>query len=108
MAERTFAERRQHRRYPLATSIRFHHGPSQGDYPGRCVDVSAGGMLMYVPPNVPVRVGQPIRLPGGSFTCPGLPGFTNIHVDATVVRVDRGKFVATGQLAVGVRFSLAT
>ena len=45
------ADRRAHTRYPLATSVEFHHGPSQRNFPARCVDISTAAALkqMIVP-----------------------------------------------------------
>ena len=104
MAEQMFVERRQHQRHPLATGIQFHHGPSQQDCLGRCVDISAGGMKMHVPPNVPVRVGQPIRLSMGSVNRPEFSDLGEKPIDATIVRVGRSDLLAHGHLAVGVKF----
>ena len=104
MGENTLSERRQYQRHPLATSLQFYHGPTQRDVFGRCVDVSAGGMLMFVPPNVPVRVGQPIRLSVGSVNRPEFAGMSERPVDATIVRVERGRLVGGGQVGIGVRF----
>lgn len=55
-------ERRCHRRLPLSASVEFRHGPTRRDYPARSVDLSAGGMLMYVPATVPIRVGHDVHL----------------------------------------------
>jgi len=107
MTEQTSTERRRHRRHPLPTSIQFYHGPSQRDYPGRCVNVSSGGMLMYVPPNVPIQVGHPIRLSTASMHRPEFAGLCGESVDATVTRVDRGKYLS-GQLGVAVRFAVSS
>ena len=98
------ADRRQHQRYPLATSLQFYHGPSQRDFPGRCVDISKGGLLMYVPVVTPVQPGQAIRLAVGSVSRPEFAGLSETPLDATVVRVDRHAILSSGQLAVGVRF----
>ena len=70
------ADRRRHQRYPLATSLQFYHGPSQRDFPGRCVDISKGGMLMYVPAGVPIRPGDPVRLTLGGV---GRPEFADLE-----------------------------
>ncbi len=99
-------EKRTHPRYPLATSVQFYHGPSQRDFPGRCADISHGGMLMYVPSTVPVQPGQPIRLSVGSVSRPEFAMFSEKPVDATIVRVDRGTFISEGNIAVGVRFAV--
>ena len=60
---------------------------------------------MYVPPNVPVQVGHPIRLSAASVPRPEFAGLGGRPVDATVTRVDRGGYLS-GQLGVGVRFAL--
>ena len=104
MAEARPAERRKHPRHPLATSVQFHHGPSRRDFPGRCVDVSEGGMLMYVPAHVPAQPGHTIRLTVGSLNRPEFEGLNGRPVDATVVRVSRDRLLGSGSLALGVRF----
>ena len=105
MVEQVQVERRHHQRYPFATGVQFHHGPTQSDFAGRCVNISDGGMKMFVPPNVPVLPGQPIRLMVGSMGRPEFSRLSSKPVDGTIVRVDRGAFVAGGQLAVGIRFA---
>ena len=105
MAESTFAERRLHQRHPLATSIQFFHGPAQRDFQGRCVDISFSGMKMYVPPNVPAHVGQPIRITLGSVHRPEFSVLNEEPQDATIVRVNRDQMVSDGHMGVAVRFA---
>ncbi len=107
MAEQALVERRQHPRHPLATSVQFYHGPSQRDFPGRCTNISHGGLLMYVPAVSPVQPGQPIRLTVGGISRPEFAGLSERPIDATIVRVDRGVLLRSGHLAVGVRFANA-
>ena len=99
------ADRRQHQRIPLATGVQFFHGPSRRDFPGRCVDVSNGGMLMYVPATTPVKVGQPIRLDMAAVGRPDVRQPGEQPVDGTIVRVSRHSLLATGHVAVGVKFA---
>lgn len=108
MDEQTFTERRQYQRYPMPTSIQFFHGPLRREISSRCVDISSGGMLMTVPPNIPVRPGQYIRVTGANFSHPEFMGLSEKSLDATIVRVNREKLLSEGNLAVGVRFSVAT
>jgi PilZ domain len=108
MTEQPVAERRKHQRYPLSTSVEFHHGPSQRDFLGRCVDVSSGGMRLFVPPGAPVQAGHPIRLNAGSVNRPELGLVGENPVSGTITRVDRAGLVPEGHLAVGVRFSIPT
>lgn len=107
MSDLFAVERRRHQRHPLATSIAFYHGPTQRDFPGRCMNISSGGMLMYVPPNVPVQVGQPIRMSAASVQRPEFAGLGGEPVDATITRVDRGEYLG-GQLGVAIRFAAPT
>jgi c-di-GMP-binding flagellar brake protein YcgR len=100
-------ERRQHQRHPLATGVQFYHGPTQREFPARCVDISAGGMLMYVPVTIPVQPGQPIRLTVGGGTRPEFAVMTERPLNATIVRVDRRKLLSAGHIAVGVKFAEA-
>ena len=85
--------------------IQFYHGPSQREFPGRTVDVSRTGTLMQVPATTPIRVGQTIRLNVSVIPHPQFADLGQDPIDATIVRVDRGALVATGQVAVGVRFA---
>lgn len=64
---------------------------------------------MYVPPNVPVQVGHPIRLATASVPRPEFAGLggEGKPVDATITRVDRGEYLS-GQLGVAVHFSMPT
>lgn len=98
-------ERRQHARYPMSTSLQFHHGPSKREVPARSVDVSESGMLMHVPATTPVRAGQAVyvNLAGvrGRSVTDAAP------VQATIVRVDRAKMTNKGYLGIGVRFAAA-
>lgn len=100
-------DRRKYPRYPLPTSVQFYHGPSQRDYPGRCVDISLGGLLMYVPAAAPVQPGQPIRIAVGGVPRPEFARLGGQPVDATIVRVNRMSLFSEGHLAVGVRFAEA-
>lgn len=99
------ADRRVHQRFPLATNLSFHHGPTQRDFPGRSVDVSHGGMLMYVPATVPLHAGQYLRVSLGGTPGAEFVGLNDEPVEATVVRVDRNPLVAAGHIAVGVQFN---
>ena len=100
-------ERRQYRRYPLATGLQFHHGPSRREIPARSVDISAGGMRMCVPATAPVSPGQPLRVNMGGTCRPELAGMGDKPVSATIVRVDRNGLITTGHLTIGVRFAAA-
>ena len=106
MARSENPDRRKHARHPLATTVQFYHGPSRREYPARSVDVSHGGMLMYLPASVPVARGHAIRVTIGSHARPELAELSNRPLDATVVRVDRRKVVNLGHLPVGIRFAL--
>ena len=101
------AERRMHQRHPLSTTVQFYHGPSQRDFPGRCVDISAGGMLLYVPAATPLQVGHPIRMQLSAVNRPEFPVTSDQPIDATVVRVERQKLLTSGHIAVGVKFANA-
>ncbi len=96
-------ERRKHTRHPLATSVKFFHGPTKKEFPGRCVDICHGGMLMYVPATAPVQAGHSLRLSVGALPRPEYHALEGAH-DATIVRVDHHNLTSMGQLAVGIRF----
>lgn len=98
------AERRAHPRYPLATGVRFEHRTTGREMPARCVDISEGGMLMYVPATAPVQVGQPIRLDLRGSVRRELCHLADRPLEAKIVRVDREKLLSMGRVAVGVKF----
>ena len=104
MGRQAFTERRRHARHPLATSVDFYHGPAQRSFPARCVDISEGGLLMFVRADTPVRPGQAVRLGLGVLNRPEFACLGNRPVDATIVRVNRQALLSEGNLAVGVRF----
>ncbi len=97
-------ERRRHPRYPLATSVQFFHAKSQRDFPGRSVDVSSGGMLMFVPATTPLHAGQTIRLNLSTMPQMHAERAAGGPQDATVIRVDRNALLSAGHIAVGVQF----
>jgi len=108
MERRPGQERRRYVRYPLATSVRFYHGPSRREYPARSVDISGGGILMYVPAGAPIAPGHTIRLTVGGANRPEFaPLDRDAPVEATIVRVDRHRMLSTGHLPVGIRFQQA-
>jgi c-di-GMP-binding flagellar brake protein YcgR len=84
--------------------MRFHHVISDREYVGRTVDVSDGGLRMYVPAVAPLRTGQSIRLPLGEVGLPKLAPQGDRTLDARIVRVDRDGLAETGQVLVGVEF----
>jgi len=98
------ADRRRHARHPLPTSVRFSHGPSRREFPGRCVDISKGGMLMYVPASAPVKPGDSIRLTLASVSRPEFADVGGRPVDASIVRADRKAMLSLGNIAVGLKF----
>ena len=98
-------DRRRHARYPMSTSLQFHHGPSRREIPGRSVDVSESGMLMYVPVTSPVRAGQAVYVNLAGIG--GKPVADTGPVQATIVRVDREQMTSKGYLGIGIRFAAA-
>ncbi len=106
MARPEGSDRRKHPRHPLATTVQLYHEPSRRQYPARSVDISDGGMLMYVPASVPVASGHSVRVTIGSHSRPELAELSDRPLDATVVRVDRRKVLHLGHLPVGIRFSV--
>ena len=105
MDEQPSTDRRQHVRYPLATTVQFYHCASRREFPARSIDISAGGILVYVPTGTPVAPGQPIQLKLGAQSRPEFARLSDRPLDATVVRVDRQKILSLGHLPVGIRFS---
>ena len=105
MIDGPIKERRLSPRYDAATGVRFFHEPTSRDFPGRCVNLSTGGMLMHVPAAVPVRPGQAVRLTLGQVDLPPLAGLSAAEIEARIVRVDRTALLAEGRLAVAIRFT---
>ena len=95
------AERRQYPRQPLSARVHLHHQASRREFPARSVDVSEGGLLMYVPATTPVSVGQVVEV---RFEDPPAGTPCGQTVAGQVARVDRQKLLAMGYLAVGVQF----
>lgn len=85
-------------------TIQFYHGQSMREYPARTVNISNGGMLMYVPISAPVAPGHTIRINLGSQSRPEFSGLGGEPCDATIVRVERKEITDVGYLPVGVRF----
>jgi hypothetical protein len=107
MSDMPKTERRAHERFAQAAAAQLHHDPSGRDFPGRCIDVSQGGLRMYIPAATPVRPGQLVQLTLSGVTEPALAGLGDKPLRATIVRVDRRDMPSTGQLAVGVKFTPA-
>ena len=98
------AERRQHVRYPLAMSVYFQHVPSGREFPARCVDISAGGLLLYVPAAVPVRAGHAVTLTLEGIKNPLFTDLSGRVLHAQVVGVDRRALTTMGHLAMRMKF----
>lgn len=98
------ADRRKHARCPLAMSVSFQHLPSHRDFPARCVDISRGGMMMYIPATAPVQAGHPIRLTLKDMNLPELEDLSGKTVDAHIIHVNRKPLIPMGHLAMGVQF----
>ncbi len=104
MSDASAKDRRQHARHPLPTSVQFFHGMSEREFPGRCVDISKSGMMMYVPASVPIKAGDPLKITLGSVPRPEFADLGHDPSEAMVVRVDRNSILRTGHLAIGLRF----
>ena len=98
-------ERRRYPRVPLVAGVQCRHGPGRQEFPGRCVDISPEGLLMYVPAATPVRVGHTLRVQLGGAERPELGRWSDGPVDATVVRVDRRTLLDVGHVAVGLHLA---
>lgn len=100
----TTADRRKHPRRPMASSLEFYHEPSQKTFPARCVDISPGGLLMYIPAAAPVQVGHAMRITSGLASRPQSQSPREQAIEATIVRVERRPLLSIGSIAVGVQF----
>ncbi len=104
MRESQKADRRRHRRHPLSAGAQLRHSSSAGDIPGRCVDISDSGVLMYVPISAPVKSGQKISLTLSSIKAGNYVGLNDRPIEARIVRVQRRGVLLTGKLAIGIEF----
>lgn len=106
---RTPSDRREHERFPLASAVMLHLAATDTSYPGRGVDVSQGGMLVYVPASAPIAAGQELELtvtPSPAAPAPaGIAGAVARKRAARVIRVDRDDLVKLGRLGVAVQFT---
>jgi hypothetical protein len=104
----TPSDRRKHQRFPLASSVEVHLSATGRSYPARGVDVSQGGMLVYLPASAPVAAGQELELTViPSPTAPAPAGAANAVARkraGRVIRVDRDSLVRLGHLGVAVQF----
>lgn len=98
-------DRRVHLRHPLSSGCEFHHEQSGRTFAGRSVDISSGGMLMYIPASAPLKVGQSLTLKISKLPVDKLPDLTEGPVQANVVRVDRHALLTLGHVAVGLKFA---
>ena len=97
-------ERRQHARYPLSTGLHLYHAPTKRSLPGRCENISQGGLKMLIPARTPVKAGDSLQVRVGAMDRPEFAALSDKPVDASVVRVDRRALLTAGHLAVGVKF----
>ncbi len=100
-------DRRTYPRHPLVTGVQFSHGPSQRQFPGRCIDISKGGMLMFAPVATPVQPGDYVKVTLGSVGRPEFASLGERPIEASVVRVDRKALLSKGHIVVGMRFMQA-
>ena len=84
--------------------MHFYHEPTKRDMPGRCEDISDGGLKMFVPARTPVKAGDSLQVRVGAMDRPEFALLSDRPVDASVVRVDRQAFLTRGDVAVGVKF----
>lgn len=98
------ADRRQHTRQPLAGAVVMYHQPSQRQYVARAVDISQGGMMVYMPAAAPVGAGHEVQMTITGSLRPEFEEMRNKALAAQVVRVNRRPLTTAGHVAVGVRF----
>jgi c-di-GMP-binding flagellar brake protein YcgR len=84
-------------------SVQLRHAPTAREFPARSVDISPGGMLMYVPAETPVAVGQAVKVVMPAPAGGGLAESVET-LDATIAHVDRDNLLLAGRLSVGVKF----
>ena len=104
MNQNDTSERRQHPRFKLAAMVDFHHEPTDRDFPGKSVDISAGGLMMYLPATVPVQKGQGVSVTVGDHDNPEFAGLGD-EISGKIARVNRDQLLSTGNIAIGVEFN---
>ena len=98
-------ERRATVRVATTAAAKLTHPVSGKAVAARCRDVSRGGAGLILPARFPVRIGQTISLAiADSPDADELGRFDSDARQATVVRIDRGSFLAEGHVAIGVQF----
>ena len=97
--------RRHHERRAQSMDLHFHHSTSDRYFPGRSVDLSAGGMLLQIPARSPVQVGNDIRVHLEPMGQPEWAINNNQSVPAKIVRIDRGPLLTNGRISIGVEFA---
>jgi hypothetical protein len=107
------AERRESVRTATQGRAMFYHPSSGRELPGRTINVSRGGLWMYVPPHAPLRRGQEIQflelpeMAGGRADEQAASASRARPLPATILRVDRATLVSAGRISVAVRFGPA-
>ena len=98
-------ERRAAVRVATTAAAELTHPVSGRAIAARCRDVSRGGARLILPARFPVRLGQTISLAiADAPDSLDLGRFDSDPREATVVRIDRGRFLAKGHVAIGVAF----
>ena len=83
----------------MTAAITLGHEPSGQEFPARSIDISDCGLCLFVPITAPLQAGHLIRLRLKHSSADGLAD----NALAEVVRVDRSRMLAEGQLRVGAR-----
>ncbi len=101
------SERRRHTRYSYSTNLRFRREDGRA-LPARCVDISSGGMLLNVLSYQDLYAGQTISLDLDSDDV--LDTFPDVYLpsshvlQATIVRIERGRLSSNGYMSIAVEF----
>ncbi|MHC4985302.1 MAG: PilZ domain-containing protein [Planctomycetota bacterium] len=98
-------ERRATARVATTAPAEITHPVTGRAVPARCRDLSRGGSALAVPPALPVRIGQTMSLAiADAPDSPELGRFDSDPRKATVVRIDRQRFLADGHVSIAVAF----
>lgn len=82
--------------------LRFRRGESGCEFPGRCVNVSAGGAFFYAPGSSALQVGHSVWL---QFKHDGRRNLSLVRgIHAVVTRVGNELLESDGKLSVGLQF----
>ena len=105
MSQASASDRRRSPRRGLAAGVTLSHQPTGRDWSARGVDISEGGMLLYISAKAPVAPGQRVELVIDERRQGQYVGLAGRAIQATIVHVEREQLPRLGYIPVGVSFA---